>query len=294
MIMRDQAAKLRELVQQKVVQTNSNQSRNARVIAVTSGKGGVGKSNVTVNLAIALARQGKRVLVIDVDLGTANVDLLLGRKAVYNFRHVLERSHTITDIISEGPGKIRYISGGSGIQELANLTEMELFSVTSQLSQLDDWADIILLDTGAGISRNIMHFVTCADEVIVITTPEPTAITDAYAVIKATVHSRKELPMRVIVNRVISAEEARGVVARLNRVCRQFLSLAIPELGFVIEDELVGSAVRRQYPFYLLYPDATASHCITKIATALLQKEPQNEVQGIKGFLYRFMERFLV
>jgi flagellar biosynthesis protein FlhG len=170
---------------------------------------------------------------------------------------------------------------------------MELFSVTSQLARLDDLADIILLDTGAGISRNVMHFVTCADEVIVITTPEPTAITDAYAVIKTTAQSRPDLPMRLIVNRVVSGEEARVVAAKLNRVSRQFLSLPIPKLGFVLEDGSVGAAVRQQQPFYLLYPGTNASRCITEIACALLVKQSSTEAQGFKGFLYRFMERFL-
>lgn len=292
--MHDQAAKLRELVQQKIIrQPKATENRNARVIAVTSGKGGVGKSNITVNLAMALAQQGQRVLVIDVDLGTANVDLLLGRHAMYNFSHLLNHRYAINDIICDGPGNIRYISGGSGIQQLADLSEMELFSVSTQLARLDELADIILLDTGAGISKNVMHFVACADEAIIITTPEPTSITDAYAVIKATVQSRKDLPMRLIVNRVINAEEAQLVAVKLNRVCKQFLALSIPELGHVLEDVSVGAAVRNQQPFYLLFPGTNASRCIKEIAYALLKKEASQDIQGFKGFLFRFMERFL-
>jgi len=149
--MRDQAAKLRELVQKMSHSSKVDKNRNARVIAVTSGKGGVGKSNITVNLALALARQGQRILVIDVDLGTANIDVLLGCRARYNFSHLLNQAYCIVDIICDGPGEISYISGGSGIQGLADLTEMGLFSVTSQLARLDNLADIILLDTGAGL-----------------------------------------------------------------------------------------------------------------------------------------------
>lgn len=291
--MHDQASKLRELVQKRAVPSiKPKAGGNARVIAVTSGKGGVGKSNITVNLALALARQGQRVLIIDADLGMANVDLLLGCHAPYNFSHLLSRSCSITEIVAQGPGEIHYISGGSGIQDLANMSEMELFLITSQLSELDNMADIILLDTGAGLARNVLHFVTCADEVIVVTTPEPTSLTDAYAIVKAAVAQRSQAKMRLIINRVSSEDEARKVAANVIRACQKFLSISLSELGFVPEDKSVGKAVRQQQPFYLSYPTAWASHCINNIACALLQKETKEQAQGFKGFLYRLMNVF--
>lgn len=291
--MSDQAAKLRELVQQRAFSpiTPKNE-RNARVIAITSGKGGVGKSNITVNLALALSRQGQRVLIIDADLGMANVDLLLGCSPDYNFSHLLSQSCSITDIVAQGPGEIQYISGGSGIKDLANLSERELYVISSQLSNLDDLADIILIDTGAGISQNVLHFVTCADEVIVVTTPEPTAMTDAYAIVKATSVQRSQVQLGLIINRVRSKEEARSVMASLARACEKFLAVSVSELGFLPEDMYVGKAVRRQQPFYLLYPTARASDGINSIACALLAKEYKERPQGFKGFLYRFVERF--
>jgi flagellar biosynthesis protein FlhG len=288
--MDDQAAKLRELMKQRTTQPKSGLIRNTRVIAVTSGKGGVGKSNITVNLGIAFARQGRQVLVMDVDLGMANVDVLLGRSAKYNFSHLLDHSCMISDIISEGPG-IRYIAGGSGIQQLANLSETELLTITNQLTKLDNWADIILLDTGAGMSRNVLHFVTCADEIIVVTTPEPTALLDAYSIIKAIAQQPTDAPVRLVVNRVSDADEARGVAASLNRVCRQFLSRPLSEIGYVIEDIHVSKAVRQQHPFYLLYPHSGASECIQNLAYTLLGKENEAPAQGFSGFLQRFMER---
>jgi flagellar biosynthesis protein FlhG len=289
--MDDQAKKLRDLMKKKAPQAKSGSTRNTRVIAVTSGKGGVGKSNISVNLALAFAQQGRKVLVMDVDLGMANVDLLLGRSAKYNFSHLLDRSRTINDIVAEGPG-IRYIAGGSGIQQLANLSETELLTITTQLTQLDDWADIIVLDTGAGMSRNVLHFVTCSDEIIVVTTPEPTAILDAYAIIKAIANQPTDAPVRLVVNRVSDADEARGVAATLNRVCQQYLSRPLSEIGFVLEDIHVGKAVRQQHPFYLLYPHSEASACIHTVACTLLGKENESPAQGFSGFLQRFMQQF--
>lgn len=291
--MHDQAAKLRELVRQRDIPAKpSKQENSARVIAVTSGKGGVGKSNITVNLALALARHGQRVLVIDADLGMANVDLLLGCTPAFNFSHLLNRTCSITEIIAQGPGEIRYISGGSGIQNLANLSEIELFGITSQLSGLDDMADIILVDTGAGIAQNVLHFVSSADEVIVVTTPEPTAVTDAYAIIKTASAQHHQVKMYLVVNRVHSKNEAGDVVTSLTRACQRFLAVSIAELGFIQEDVSVGKAVRQQKPFYLLYPAAPASRCIDDIARTLLAPANRERSQGFKGFLYRFVEHF--
>ncbi|HBS59572.1 MAG: MinD/ParA family protein [Bacillota bacterium] len=291
--MHDQAARLRELAQKRALVPPAPQTRkNARVIAVTSGKGGVGKSNITVNLALALARRGQRVLVMDVDLGMANVDLLLGCYPVLNFSHLLSHACPIMDIVAQGPGGIMYISGGSGIQNLADVSEQELMAITSQLCQLDDLADIILLDTGAGIARNVLHFVTCADEVVVVTTPEPTAMTDAYSLVKTAAAQRSQAPMRLIVNRVHSEQEACSVMMNFTRACQKFLSVSLVELGFVHDDALVGKAVRQQQPFYLLYPSARVSQCINTIADALLEKENKNQQQGFKGFLNRFVNRF--
>lgn len=294
--MLDQAAKLRELARKKVlsltIPQEQHERHSARVIAVTSGKGGVGKSNIAVNLALALAQRGQRVLIIDVDLGMANVDLLLGCNYAYNFNHLLSNTCSISEIVAQGPGGILYISGGSGIQNLADLSERELFSITSQLAQLDDLADIILLDTGAGIARNVLHFVTCADEVVVVTTPEPTAITDAYAVVKATAAQRSQPLIRLIVNRVHSENEASLVMKNFTLACQRFLGVSLVELGFVAEDDSVGKAVRRQQPFLLLYPSTRASHCMNTIAAALLEEENKEHTQGFKGFLYRLMEHF--
>lgn len=287
-MMWDQAEKLRKMV--KIVQVKpqsavikANHSK-ARVITVTSGKGGVGKTNFTVNLALALAKLGKKVLIIDADFGMGNVDLVLGCSAPYNILHLLEGGLSLSDITIEGPLGIKFIAGGSGIHKLTNLTNSQLSYITNQLALLDSWAEIILIDTGAGINQNVMNFVIAADEVIIITTPEPTAITDAYAMMKTFVHHRGTGMLRLVVNRVVEVDEGKAAANKLMSVALNFLDLSLTNLGTVFEDSNLIRAVKKQIPLLLAFPNTMSAHCIEKIAIHLLHGKISKRNNGIKGF----------
>ncbi|MDF2500599.1 MAG: ylxH [Anaerosporomusa subterranea] len=293
--MHDQAEKLRQIVQttreiprSRIIKNSSGS--NARVITVTSGKGGVGKTNFTVNLALALAELDQRVLLIDADLGMANVDVVLGCSAKYSILNLLEDHYTLRDVVAEGPCGIKFMTGGSGIYHLANLSTMQLQRITSQITQFDNWADIILIDTGAGINQNVLNFVMAADEVIIITTPEPTAITDAYAMMKAYVSNKGSSPLNLVVNRVLTRDEGQSVVDKLNKVATRFLGQTINELGFVYEDQNVVKSVKNQTPFLLAYPDSISARCVKKIANRLLYGENNiSHPRGIKGFFDKIL-----
>lgn len=290
-MMWDQAEKLRKIVKSThikpksaVIKADHTKAKKARVITVTSGKGGVGKTNFTVNLALALAKLGKKVAVIDADLGMSNIDVVLGCSVSHTIMDLLEGDFALNDIITDGPLGIKFISGGSGIHELTNLTNLQLTYIFNQINLLDEWAEIILIDTGAGISPSVMKFVVAADEVIIITTPEPTAITDAYAMMKTFVSHRGTGVLRLVVNRVIEKNE--GVIAadKLIKVTFNFLGLSLTSLGTVYEDCNLIRAVKKQTPLLLAFPESISARCIEKIAARLVEGEHIKKTAGIKGF----------
>ena len=290
--MSDQAEKLRQMtLKSPILKTPIlKQKPKGRVLTITSGKGGVGKTNFTVNLALALAAFDQKVLVIDADLGMANVEVVLGCCAPYSILNLLEGGLKITDVVTEGPRGILFMAGGSGIYQLANLSEGHLQHIVSQLSLFDNWADFILIDTGAGISRNVLNFVTAADEVIIITTPEPTAMTDAYAMMKAYAGQKGDALLRLVVNRVVDRDEGQMVVDKLMRVSERFLDVSIDNLGYVYEDRNLVKAVKKQVPLLLSFPEAISSRCIEGIAKKLLYGENIEPSRGIKGFFHKFLE----
>lgn len=291
--MSDQAEKLRQMTlrSSSVKSPVIKKSAKSRVITVTSGKGGVGKTNFTVNLALALAALDKKVLIIDADLGMANVEVVFGCSAPYNILNLLEDGLKITDITTDGPRGIKFLAGGSGIYHLANLSAAHLNHIVSQIALFDNWADFILIDTGAGISRNVLNFVMAADQVILITTPEPTAITDAYAMVKAYAGQNGSAPLKLVVNRVFDRDEGEMVVDKLMRVSQRFLNIPIENLGYVYEDRCMVKAVKQQIPLLLAFPDAISSRCIENIAKQIVfGKNIQQQPLGIKGFFYKFLE----
>ncbi len=292
--MNDQANRLRQLNEMmgrsrsailKPIQTQ------ARVITVTSGKGGVGKTNFTVALAVSFARMGKKVLVIDADLGLSNVDVIFGCSPPGNLLQVMQNGYSLNDVVADGPLGIKFISGGSGIYDLSNLSDAQLQFFLNQVGQFDNWADIILIDTGAGLNRMVMNFVMAADEVIVITTPEPTAVTDAYAVIKTYASHSGSSPVRLVVNRVREVAEGEGVVNKLSKVSQRFLGLHISHLGFIFEDRMVQKAVTSQVPLMIAYPDSVAARCIDRIAHSLVFGEELPMSHGIRGLFQRLLAR---
>ncbi len=292
-MMWDQAEKLRKMVQSSSGKKSSSVIKadrtNARVITVTSGKGGVGKTNFTVNLALALAKLGQRVLIIDADLGMGNVDVILGCSTPYNILHLLDGGFSLIDIITEGPLGIKFMSGGSGLYNLANLDDSQLMRIINKITLLDDLADIILIDTGAGISKSVMNFVVAADEVIIVTTPEPTAITDAYAMVKTYVSHSGNAVLKLVINRVMEPDEGNIASDKLIKVALKFLGLTISSLGFVYEDSNLVRAVKKQTPLLLAFPNTASARCIEQIANRLLNRAASNKTTGVKGFFNKLI-----
>lgn len=265
----------------------------ARVVAITSGKGGVGKTNFSSNLAITLASRGQRVILVDADLGLANVHVVLGIMPRFHLEHVMQGEKTLKEVLYPGPGGIHIIGGGSGLTELANLDETRRAQFIHSLSELDSLADVVLLDTGAGLSHNVLGFLCAVDEVIVVTTPEPTAITDAYATIKVLSQENPRAQQRLVINMAQSEAEAQAAAQRLQGIARRFLQRDLDCLGYLPHDLAVSRAVRAQQPFTLFQPNAPAARAITQIAARLGYDEPpaSTHTAGVNGLLTR-MQRF--
>ncbi|GAU79856.1 MinD/ParA family protein [Fusibacter sp. 3D3] len=259
----DQAQKLRDIVQES--SSESVNKHDARIITVSSGKGGVGKTNFTVNMAIALAKLKKRVTIIDADLGLANVDVLFGIVPKYNLSHVVKGEIPVQDCIFKGPYDINIISGGSGIMDLIDLDQNQLEKLIHSLLYFNDVSDYILIDTGAGLSKSVLSFVDAASDVIVVITPDPTSITDAYALIKNIV-KEDDKKIKLIINRVDSNEEGDEVFNKLEQAVSKFLSKELENMGYIFEDSNLKKAVRKQIPVLEAYPRAISSKSIENIA----------------------------
>jgi len=293
-MMSDQAQGLRALAEQQRLREQLERGQplqRCRTIAVTSGKGGVGKTSLTTNLAILLARSGRRVLVFDADLGLANIDVLLGLAPRYHLHHVLQGIKSIEEIVITGPEGIRIVTGGSGILELAHLSEEKRETCLADLPKLAGMADIILFDTGAGLSPNVLAFVLAADEVLVVTTPEPTAIADAYAMIKVISQRSPDADLKLIVNMASSSKEAGDIAEKIISVSRQFLSVQVGYLGYLPVDPNVGKAVRRQQALSISFPGSLATHQIAAIARGLGYQRPRSGRDGA-AFVERIRKFF--
>jgi len=247
-----------------------------RVIAVTSGKGGVGKTNIVTNLAIALSRQGIRVLVLDGDLGLANVDLLLGVAPQFDLQDVILGNRSIRDIVLEGPDGIKVVPASSGVEELANLDEYRTEVLLRSLAELEQETDIILIDAPSGIGQHATSLVQGADRILVVTTPEPTAFSDAYAMIKVLVKRPLKATPALLVNQADSEDAALAVARRVKGVAKRFLNLDIDYWGYVLGDESVPKSVLRQEPFLSTYPYSPAASCIYQLARRVLGHPDKN------------------
>ncbi len=288
--MHDQAEHLRERLQRSAAQ-----SRPTRLVTVTSGKGGVGKSNFTLNFALALMERGQKVVIFDVDLGLANLDVLMGVSPKTNLTQLLDQRTSIWDIIEKGPNGLEFIAGGSGFTHIQQLDDQQLAKFFAELGALQGYADTVLLDTGAGISKESMRFMLSSDEVLLVTTPEPTAITDAYAVIKM-LHSRNpQAQIRLIINRITSYREGKATADKLELVAKRFLGMEVKTLGFVPDDAHVSKAVKQQRPFLLAYPHAQASRGIRELVDLYIGSVSHlqpTETTGVRGFLSK-MKRLI-
>jgi flagellar biosynthesis protein FlhG len=263
-----------------------------RVISVTSGKGGVGKTNIVGNLAMAFSRLGKKVLVLDADLGLANIDILFGLHPIYNLGHVISGEKQLAEIMVNGPEGIRIIPAGSGLEDLTRLTEGQKLNLLGEFEALRENLDILLVDTGAGISSNVMYFNLAADECIVVATDEPTSITDAYAMIKVMATKYNTKHFKLLINMVKTEAQAKAVYQNLSQAADRFLQgVVIEYTGYVPHDDLVKKAVISQKPVFELFPYAEASRRFGELAKDLLAADRRHDSDGnIKFFLKRFID----
>ncbi|MDR1588377.1 MAG: MinD/ParA family protein [Treponema sp.] len=308
--MEDQAEKLREMVRQKntpssegaanakaqdgLSEKNSwgqREGKKTRIITVTSGKGGVGKTNLSVNMALAFARLVKKVVVMDADLGLANVNVMLNMIPKYNLYHVIKKQKTIREILVETEYGISIVAGASGFSQIANMNEEERQNFIHELDTLSN-ADIIIIDTSAGVSSNVLDFIAAADDAVIITTPEPTAITDAYGIIKiiATEYETLNMGLKLVVNRAKSVVEAKKVADRMINIAGQFLNLKVDYLGFIYDDSVVSQAVLRQKPFMVIDPKCKASLCVQHLVERM-DKSKLKETGGFGAMLKKLFGR---
>jgi len=279
--MTDQAQNLRDLVGKK---------QEIRVVCVSSGKGGVGKSSISVNLAIALSKLGTRVLVIDADFGLANVDVMLGVTSKYDVGHFLRGERTLHEIVQLGHEGVRFISGGSGVNVLLSMDEEQMSEMISGIVRLDAPIDVIIVDTGAGINENVLSLALASSETIIVTTPEPTAILDAYALVKTIVKRDASQPLHVLINKCEGKKEAQRVQEGFIEVVGRHLGKNINPLGLITYNRDVPLSIKRQVPITVSDPGNSTSREIETIARALIDIPAETKSSSI---LSRVFSRIL-
>lgn len=283
----DQAEQLRNIIK---AGGNMHNRPLARVITVTSGKGGVGKSNTAINLAIQFRKMGQRVIILDADFGLANIEIMFGAVPKHNLCDLIYQGKNIKEIITWGPMEVGFISGGSGIAGLSNLSRDYLVYIINNLAELDTIADVIIVDTGAGISDAVLEFLVASGEILLVTTPEPTSITDSYSLLKALGrHTRFSVEMsqvKVIANKVDDQKDGEKLFEKLNTVVGRYLKIPISYLGAIPQDNQLSKAVMQQMPVSLQSPAAKSAVAYENIAAKLMNKELSKSVpkRGMAAF----------
>lgn len=298
--MKDQAEKLRKIafsIHQQIEAEMARGPRRTRVIVISSGKGGVGKSTLALNISLALSLQNRRVVLMDADMGLANLDIMLGLLPKYTIQHVVQGRKRIKDIIIPDPSGISIIPGGSGINELANLNDADLNHIIGEIGKLDGDYDYMIIDTGAGISRNVINFLLAADDVIIVTTAEPTSLTDAYGMVKTVVKESFKGRMFLIVNKAKNHSEGIMVAEKFKIACKKFLETDIVPIGNVVEEPAVKEGIMRQEAFIFAFPQCTAAKNVHAIAQNLVGGydpgvDKGEKGGGVKGFLRKFASLF--
>lgn len=275
--MLDQAESLRRLANGESLIT---ESKKTKIITITSGKGGVGKSNFVVNLSINLVKRGKRVLIFDADIGMGNDDVLMGIYPKHNVLDLISGKLEIEDIIVEGPKGVKLLPGGSGLNNIEDLEAKQREFFLKKIEMLEGF-DYIFIDTGAGISRNVLAFISCSDEVILVTTPEPTSLTDGYSLLKAVNHFKIKSKASIVVNKVLEKKEGEKTFLKLKSAVNRFLALDVNYLGYIFDDRKITMSVRNQLPFIIGYPSCDASKCIEEITLKILGN--RNDGSGAQG-----------
>lgn len=284
--MLDQADRLRQLV-------NNPQAKKLKpkIMTITSGKGGVGKSNLVVNLAISLQKLGNKVLIFDADIGMGNDDILMGFTSKYNVFDIIYNDKSLEEVLIEGPSGVKLLPGGSGLNNVEELSDIQREKFLNKLDSVEDY-NYILMDTGAGINRSVLAFIACAEELLVVTTPEPTSLTDAYSLLKAVNHFRIKKDAKIIVNRVVDKEEGKVTFEKFNGAVKKFLNMNLEHLGSVSEDKKLLLAVRQQDPIVMSYPNSYAAKDIESIAKVIMGKNYEADGEGMVGLFKRIFSIF--
>ncbi|MFW5962077.1 MAG: MinD/ParA family protein [bacterium] len=291
----DQASKLREIVASKGTNNEileRKEKKNARIIAIASGKGGVGKSNVSVNLALTMQKKGMKTLIIDADMGMANIDVLLGMTPQYNLSHVLRGQHRFEEVVLEGPHGMHFLPGTSGASNLTDISGTAIQRLLDASDFIEDNYDVVLIDVGAGGHRGTINFIKAADEAIIVLTPEPTAIMDAYSMIKILDDSEYGSSINLLINQVGSNREGESVSSRMEKVIKQYLGFEINTIGYIPYDRKVSKSVKEQKPITSLYPNSKASYAIEEITNSLLNRKNTKPSKGMKSFVNRMVGIF--
>ncbi|MGO9372652.1 MAG: MinD/ParA family protein [Syntrophobacteraceae bacterium] len=266
------------------------QQKPVRVMSVSSGKGGVGKSNVVINLSVAFDRLGLRTLIMDADLGLANIDVLLGLTPKYNMSHVLSGQKRLEEVLVDGPGRVKIMPASSGVQELTRLTDEQKLLFLELLDELETDIDILLIDTGAGISDTVLYFNLAAHERIIVVTPEPTSLTDAYALIKVLYSKHGERNFRILVNSAANESMGKSIFAKLSKVADHFLDgLSLDYLGTIPHDTSVTKSVMQQRPVLEAFPETPASKAFMRIAETVRNSRPNSNQGSIQFFWKRLL-----
>ncbi|KEI13165.1 chromosome partitioning protein ParA [Clostridium novyi B str. ATCC 27606] len=294
--MLDQAEKLRSLAKNNL-QWNENYIKESKeilrtnIITITSGKGGVGKSNFVVNLGITLQRMGKKVLILDADVGMGNDDVLMGFLPKYNIYDIIFNGKTIDEVLIQGPYGIKLLPAGTGLNKIDELDSDKREKFLSKLEELNTF-DFILMDTGAGINKNVLAFVECSEELIIVTTPEPTSLTDAYSLMKAIVHFNLKDKAKIVVNKVLDYEEGIKTFNKFNNAAKRFLNIELEYLGNISEDRKLIEAVRSQKPVVISYPNCKAAFDIEEIALKLCGYNRKMKTNGVQGVFKKIFHIF--
>lgn len=284
--MLDQAERLRRLVNGEEELTTDGK---AKIITVTSGKGGVGKSNFVVNLSILLQRRGKKVLIFDADIGMGNDDVLMGVYPRYNVFDLI-KGRNLEEILVEGPEGVKLLPGGSGLNQVEDLQDNEREIFLKKLESLNGF-DYIIMDTGAGINRSVLAFIACSEELIIVTTPEPTSLTDAYSLVKATDHFKIKDKAKIIVNKTFTDSEGIETFNKFERAVNKFLSLRVEYLGNIPDDRKLVQGVRQQVPFSIYYPNSDVTRAVERIAERILGDKSESKI-GAQGLFKKLFNLF--
>jgi flagellar biosynthesis protein FlhG len=286
--MLDQAQRLRQMAGESA---NMGAENRPKVITVTSGKGGVGKSNIVVNLSIALQKMGKKVMIFDADIGMGNDDIIMGCSSKYNVFDVINKGKEIEEVVLTGPFGVKLLPGGSALTKVEDLTESQRTTFLNKLTALTG-LDYIIMDTGAGVNKSVLGFIACSEDLIIVTTPEPTSLTDAYSLLKAVKHFKIKDSAKVIVNRSLDNNDANMTFNKFNNAVTKFLGMDLEYLGKVSEDKKLSYAVREQKPVIVSYPNSEAARDINSIAIKLEGIKQKSSGMGVEGLFKKIFSIF--